>query len=59
MTWDNLSSIYLANKELVYWSVLSSSRTRGDGVKGMEEGNGYFSPLQFLLYKGREYQNLL
>ena len=33
MTGEGLSSSYLANMELVYWSVRSSIRSKGDWVK--------------------------
>ena len=50
MTGEKLSSIELANIELVYWSVLSSSRRGEDGIKGVEGGNSYFSPLEIPFY---------
>ena len=43
---EKLSSILLANMELVYWSVHSSSKRGGDGVKRFEWGNSNFSPLK-------------
>ena len=42
--------------ELIYWSVRSSSRSGGDGVKGVEGGNRYFIPLRVSLF--REQENL-
>ena len=38
--------IELANIELVYWSVRSSSKRGVDGIRGVEEGNSYLSPLE-------------
>ena len=35
MPGEKLSSIYLANMELIYWSVCSFSRRGWDGVKGV------------------------
>ena len=32
----NLSSIYIANIDLIHWSVRSSSRRGGDGLKGSD-----------------------
>ena len=39
MTGGKLSSIEVANMELVYWSVRSYSIRGGDGVNVVEEGN--------------------
>ena len=49
MTGEKLSSIQLANMELVHWSVRSSNR-RGGRQRGWKGGNRYFSPLQVSLY---------
>ena len=38
LTEKNLSSILLANMDLTYWSVYSSSRIGGYGIKGVEVG---------------------
>ena len=35
LTAENLSSIEVANRDLIYWSVRSSSRRGGDGIKGV------------------------
>ena len=35
MTGENLSLILVANNVSIYWSVPSSSRRGGDGVKGI------------------------
>ena len=48
MTVGKLSATYLANIEIVYWAVRSSSMRGKD--KGMEKGNRYFSQLKVLLY---------
>ena len=57
ITGEKLSSIYLANMELVYWSVRSPS-SRGDNrVREVEGGNRYFRPLQVSLII-REHENL-
>ena len=48
---EDLSSIKLANMDLIYLSVLSSSRRAGDGVKGVDGGYCYFSQLRVLLYQ--------
>ena len=40
--------------ELVYWSVRSSRRGGGDGVKGVDGGNRYFRPLQVSLIREEE-----
>ena len=44
MTGEKLSSIYLANMELIYRSVRSYSRG-GDGIEGVDRVHGYFSTL--------------
>ena len=43
MSREKLSSIQLANIELVYWSIRSSSSRGEDGEKGLELGVRYFS----------------
>ena len=43
LTAENLSSIKVANMDLIYWSIRSSSKRGGDGLKGMDEGYRYFS----------------
>ena len=35
---DNLQSFQLANIELIYWTVRSSSRKGWDGIKGVDGG---------------------
>ena len=45
----NFRHFWLANMELIYWPVRSSSRRGGDVVKGVEGRNRYFSQLQVLL----------
>ena len=47
-------SIYIANMDLNYWSVLSSSRRSGDEVKGVDGGYHYFSQLQISLIRLHE-----
>ena len=42
---DFMTSIYVANIELAYWSVRSSSRMEGELVKGVDGGYRHFSPL--------------
>ena len=39
---EDLSSIKLANMDLIYWSVLSSSRRGEDRVKGVDGGLSLF-----------------
>ena len=34
MTGGKLSSIWVANKDIIYWSVQTSSKRGGNGVKG-------------------------
>ena len=57
MTAEKFSSIYLAYMELIYWSVSSSSRRRGDGVKGVNFSQcpGYVKVF-FLIYT--KYRNI-
>ena len=43
-TRDHFSSIKIAYKELLYWSVRSSGRRGGDGIKGVNVEYRYFSP---------------
>ena len=43
LTEQNLSSILIANIDLIYWSVRSSSGSRGDWLKGIDGGYLYFS----------------
>ena len=38
MTGEKMSSIYVANMEIIYWSVRSSSWRGGYGVIGVESG---------------------
>ena len=51
MTREILSSIYVATMEFIYWSVRSSSKMGGDGLKRVEGGGGYryFSQLRVSL----------
>ena len=42
MTEDKLSSIKVAIMDITYWSVRSSSRRGGDGVKGVDGGGTLF-----------------
>ena len=44
-----MSSIQVANMDIIYWSVLSSSRLGGNGVKGVDRVGHYFSQLQVSL----------
>ena len=34
--------------DLIYWSIRSSSKRDGDGVKGFDGGNRYFSQMRVL-----------
>ena len=43
-------SIEVANIDIPYWSLRSSSMRRGDGVKKGDGGDSYFSQLQVPLY---------
>ena len=54
LTRVNLSSIYVANMDLINWSVRSSSRRGGDGVKG-----GVVILASFEFYFSRVNENLL
>ena len=47
MTGKKLSSIYVANMDITYWSVLPSNRSGGDGVKGMEGMYRYLARYEF------------
>ena len=38
LTRENLSSMYIANMDFIYWSVCLSSRKGSNDVKGMEGG---------------------
>ena len=49
--WGKMSLILLAIIELIYWLIRTSRRRGGDGVKRVEGGIRYFSPLSVLLYK--------
>ena len=44
-----MSSIQVANMDIIYWSVLSSSRLGGNWVKGVDRVVHYFSQLQVSL----------
>ena len=48
MTGEKLSSIWVANMEIIYWSDRSSSMRGGDVGKWVDR---YFSQLQVSLYK--------
>ena len=50
MTREKLSSILLANTDLIYCVVRTSSKRELDGMKGMDEGHRYFSHLRASLY---------
>ena len=54
LTGGNLSSIYVANMDLINWSVRSSSRRGGDGVKV-----GVVILASFEFYFSRVNENLL
>ena len=49
MTGENLTSIYFASMELVYWSVRLSSMRGGDGVKKVDEMNRYQPAVCFFM----------
>ena len=49
-TGEKLSSIKVGNMDIIYWSVCSSSRRGGNGVKGVNVGERYFSRLQDSIY---------
>ena len=42
MTAEKLSSILVANMDIIYWSVRLSSRRGGDCVKGIDGADRYF-----------------
>ena len=48
---EQLLPIKVANMDIIYWPVRSSSRRGGDGGKevGLKEGYRYFGPLQVSL----------
>ena len=48
MTEGKLSSILVANMDITYWSVRSSSMKGGEGVKEVDEWDRYFSQLKVL-----------
>ena len=50
ITGGKMSSLWVANMELVDCSVRSSSRSRGDEIKEVVVGDHYFSQLQVLLF---------
>ena len=50
LTGEYLSSIQVAYMDLIYWSVSSSSRRGGYGVKVVDGGYCYFSPMELALY---------
>ena len=59
MTGKKLSSIYVANMDITYWSVHSSSRRGGRGLgKGCRLEDRYFSQLQVSLYI-KVYNNMM
>ena len=51
LTGVNLSSIKVAIMDIGYWSVRSSIKSGGDGVKGLDGGYHYFSQLRVSLYQ--------
>ena len=51
LTEKNLSSIYLANMDLIKWTVRLTSRRLKDGVNGDKGGYHYFSQLRSSLYQ--------
>ncbi len=44
-----MSSIYVANTDIIYWPCRSSSRRKVDGVKGVAPWDSYFGQLQVTL----------
>ena len=51
LTGENLSSTQVANMNLIYWPVRSTSMRRGGGIKESVGAYSYFSQLLGSLYK--------
>ena len=51
MTGEKLSSIQVADMDIIYWSVRSSSMRGGDGVNGVNGGYRSFCQLQVNLVR--------
>ena len=50
MKGEKCRRLLLANMDIIYWSLCSSSRRGGKRIKEVDGGDRYFSQLQVLLY---------
>ena len=56
---ENLSSIKVANMELIYWSCRSSSRMKGEGVNWGGLGLSLFLPIASMALYLKDHENLV